>query len=162
MTFPGNLELVPVATRQIRRSMNNNNFDTKNKKRSKRKMRAGEYTTRRGNTRAYAAGSQMSSASWSRNRNIVRHQRKNLGPLSMTLLFGMLIVVMGMIYLTQGTLATSYDYQLSELDSEIAELTAQKEDLAVERARLTSIAAAEQSQVAANMTDVSVSGYVNE
>ena len=74
----------------------------------------------------------------------------------------MLITVMGMIYLTQGTKATSYDYALNELDSEIAELTAEKEDLAVEKARLTSIAASNDSTVAATMPTSSPSGYVAE
>ena len=74
----------------------------------------------------------------------------------------MLITVMGMIYLTQGTKATSYDYALNELDSEIAELTAEKEDLAVEKARLTSIAASNDSTVAAAMPTSSPSGYVAE
>lgn len=77
-------------------------------------------------------------------------------------MFLMLITVMGMIYLTQGTKATSYDYELNELDGEIAELTAEKEDLAVEKARLTSIAAANNSEVAAAMPSTSVSGYVSE
>ena len=48
------------------------------------------------------------------------------------------------------------------MDNEISELTAQKEDLAVEKARLTSVAAAETSQVAANMEDGQVSGYASE
>lgn len=74
----------------------------------------------------------------------------------------MLITVMGMIYLTEGTKATSYDYRIDELDSQIAELTAEKEDLAVEKARLTSIAATNDSQVAAAMPDATVAGYVNE
>lgn len=100
--------------------------------------------------------------SWTRNRNTVKHEGRSLGPISLIGMFLMLITVMGMIYLTQGTKATSYDYQLNELDTEIAELTAEKEDLAVEKARLTSIAAANDSAVAAAMPTASVSGYVGE
>lgn len=118
-------------------------------------MRSGEYTTRRGTS--YVTG-----ASWTRNRNTVRHAGRSLGPVSLIGMFLMLITVMGMIYLTQGTKATSYDYELNELDNEIAELTAEKEDLAVEKARLTSIAAANDSQVAAAMPTGSPSGYVAE
>ena len=117
-------------------------------------MRSGEYTSRR--------GSNYVSSSWTRNRNTIRHERKGLGPISLIGMFLMLITVMGMIYLTQGTKATSYDYTLNELDSEIAELTAEKEDLAVEKARLTSIATANDSQVAAAMPTASPSGYVAE
>ena len=116
-------------------------------------MRSGEYTSRRGGTY---------SSSWNRNRNTVRHERTGLGPISLIGMFLMLITVMGMIYLTQGTKATSYDYALNELDSEIAELTAEKEDLAVEKARLTSIAASNDSTVAAAMPTSSPSGYVAE
>ena len=118
-------------------------------------MRSGEYTSRRG-TNNYI------SSSWTRNHNTIRHERKGLGPVSLIGVFLMLITVMGMIYLTQGTKATSYDYTLNELDSEIAELTAEKEDLAVEKARLTSIASANDSQVAAAMPTASPSGYVAE
>ncbi len=116
-------------------------------------MRSGEYTTRRG-------VSYISQPS--RNQNMVRHKSKNLGPISLIGMFLMLITVMGMIYLTEGTKATSYDYRIDELDSQIAELTAEKEDLAVEKARLTSIAATNDSQVAAAMPDATVAGYVNE
>ena len=111
-----------------------------------------EYVTRRG----------TSAAAWSRNRNTVRHTSGQLGTLSLSAILGMLLLVVGLIYLTQGAKATSYDYELSQIDNEISELTAQKEDLAVERARLTSVASAENSAVAANMDDAHVSGYANE
>lgn len=130
-------------------------ISTVKKWRIKQKMRTGEYTSRRG-------GMSYTGTNWNRNRNTVRHQNKQMGPISLISMFAMLITVMGMIYLTQGTKATEYDYQINKLDSEIAELTAQKEDLAVERARLTSIAASENSQVAANMPEAHVAGYVGE
>lgn len=75
---------------------------------------------------------------------------------------GMLVLIVGLIYVTQGTKATGWDYELSKIDSEIDELEAKKEDLAVEKARLTSIAASENSTVAANMEDGNASGYVSE
>ena len=114
------------------------------------------FTTRRG-ARATAG-----AASWSRNHNTVRHTPKTLGSLSNAMIVGVLVLIVGLIYVAQGTQATNYDYELSEIEDEIAELTAKKEDLAVEKARLTSIAAAENSTVAAQMEDGQVAGYVAE
>lgn len=74
----------------------------------------------------------------------------------------LMVLIVGLIYATQGAKATSYDYELSNVEDEISDLQARKEDLAVEKARLNSIAASENSQVAANMPDAQVSGYANE
>lgn len=73
-----------------------------------------------------------------------------------------MVLIVGLIYVSQSTRATNYDYELSAIDSEIAELQAKKEDLAVEKARLTSIAAAESSEVAANMEAANAGGYAAE
>ena len=112
------------------------------------------FTTRRGN---YAS----SSASWTRNRNTVRHAQKGLGKVSYALIVGMLTLIVGLIYVGQGTKGTGIDYQISEVEGQITELEAKKEDLAVEQARLTSIATASTSEVAVNMEDASASGYAN-
>ena len=104
----------------------------------------------------------MVTNSWSRNQNTVRHSGKSLGNLSLTAIFGLMVLIVGLIYATQGVKATSYDYELSNIEDEITELTAKKEDLAVEKARLTSIAASENSQLAAAMQNGSASGYVDE
>ena len=111
-----------------------------------------EYVSRRG----------VINNSWSRNQNTVRHTTRRLGSLSTAAIFGMMVLILGLIYATQSVKATSYDYEISNVESEISDLEAKKEDLAVERARLTSIAAAENSQVASNMPDGQVSGYANE
>ncbi len=111
-----------------------------------------EYVSRRG----------VVTNSWSRNQNTVRHTGKSLGNLSLTAIFGLMVLIVGLIYATQGVKATSYDYELSNIEDEITELTAKKEDLAVERARLTSIAAAENSEVAAAMQSGNASGYASE
>ncbi len=74
----------------------------------------------------------------------------------------MLTLVFGLIYVAEGTKATSFDYEISAVESEITEMTAKKEDLAVEKARLTSVAAAKNSTVAAAMEKASVSGYATE
>lgn len=112
-------------------------------------MRPQTYTTRRG----------MTTSAWSRNHNTVRHTPKTLGSISNAMIVGMLVLIVGLIYVAQGTQATNYDYELSQLEDEISELEAKKEDLAVEKARLTSVAASENSTVAATMEDAGVSGY---
>ena len=100
-----------------------------------------------------------STSSWGRNRNTIRHTPKSLGSISYTAILVVLVLIVGMIYVAQGTKATSYDYELSSLEGEIAELEAKKEDLAVERARLTSVASAQDSEVAMAMEEAQVSGY---
>ncbi len=90
---------------------------------------------------------------------MVRHTPKTLGSISSAMIVGILVLIVGLIYVAQGTQATNYDYELSQIEDEIAELEAKKEDLAVEKARLTSIAATENSTVAANMEDAVVTGY---
>lgn len=111
-----------------------------------------EYVSRRG----------VVTNSWSRNQNTIRHTTKRLGNFSLAVIFMLMVLIVGLIYATQGAKATSYDYELSNVEDEISDLQARKEDLAVEKARLNSIAASENSQVAANMPDAQVSGYANE
>ena len=125
----------------------------KTKKETATKMRNQTFTTRRSNTTTFAYG---------RNQNIVRHEVKGLGKISQGVILGLLVLIVGLIYVSQGTRATNYDYALSEIETEIAELESEKEDLAVEQARLTSIASTENSQVAVNMDNGEVSGYVSE
>ena len=107
------------------------------------------YMSRRGTT----------TISFSRNRNTVRHSARRLGPVSQFVIVGLIILSFGLIYVAQGTKATSYDYEISAVENEISELEAKKEDLAVEKARLTSIATAKSSVVAAAMEDATVTGY---
>lgn len=102
------------------------------------------------------------SFTYGRNQNIVRHQVKGLGTISQGVIVGLLVLIVGLIYVAQGTEATSYDYRLSEINEEIAALEDEKEDLALEKARLTSLASVENNEVAANMQDGAVSGYVSE
>ena len=74
----------------------------------------------------------------------------------------MLTLVFGLIYVAEGTKATSFDYELSNVETEITEMSAKKEDLAVEKARLTSVANAKNSTVAAAMENATVTGYATE
>ena len=109
------------------------------------------YVSRRGETMSFA-----------RNRNTVRHTKRSLGSISQIVIVSMLTLVFGLIYVAEGTKATSFDYELSAVETEITEMTAKKEDLAVEKARLTSVAAAKNSAVAAAMETSTVSGYAAE
>lgn len=102
------------------------------------------------------------STGFVRNRNIVRHSRRSLGSISQIVIVSMLTLVFGLIYVIEGTKATSFDYQISAVESEITEMTARRDDLAVEKARLTSVATAKNSTVAANMENATVTGYATE
>lgn len=102
------------------------------------------------------------SAGFVRNRNIVRHSKRSLGSISQIVIVSMLTLVFGLIYVIEGTKATSFDYQISAVESEITEMTARRDDLAVEKARLTSVATAKNSTVAANMENATVTGYATE
>ena len=109
------------------------------------------YVSRRGEAMSFA-----------RNRNTVRHTKRSLGSISQIVIVSMLTLIFGLIYVAEGTKATSFDYELSAVETEITEMTAKKEDLAVEKARLTSVAAAKNSTVAAAMETATVSGYATE
>ncbi len=100
--------------------------------------------------------------SFARNRNTVRHTKRSLGSISQIVIVSMLTLVFGLIYVAEGTKATSFDYELSSVETEITEKNAKLEDLAVEKARLTSVATAKASTVAAAMEDATVSGYATE
>ncbi|MBR3248427.1 hypothetical protein IKF89_03570 [Candidatus Saccharibacteria bacterium] len=100
--------------------------------------------------------------SFARNRNTIRHAKRSLGSISQIVIVGMLTLVFGLIYVAEGTKATSFDYELSSVESEITEMNAEKDDLAVEKARLTSVAAAKNSTVAAAMETATVTGYATE
>lgn len=104
----------------------------------------------------------QTGVSFTRGRNIVRHERKSLGSISQIVIIGMITLVFGLIYVAEGTRATSFDYEISAVETEITEMTAKRSDLAVEKARLTSVATAKTSTVAATMEDATVTGYVTE
>lgn len=99
---------------------------------------------------------------FSRNRNMVRHQKKGLGNISLTVVVSMLVILFGLLYTSESTKATEYDYQIADTESEISDLEAKKEDLSVEKARLQAVATAKNSAVAAAMTDASTEGYAAE
>ena len=102
------------------------------------------------------------SAGFVRNRNIVRHTKRSLGSITQVVIVSMLTLAFGLIYVAEGTKATSFDYEISAVESEITEMTARRDDLAVEKARLTSVATAKNSSVAASMADAYVTGYATE
>ena len=107
------------------------------------------YVSRRGAT----------PVSFTRGRNTVRIEKRNLGSISQIVIVSLITLVFGLIYAAEGTRATSFDYEISAVESEISDLNARRDDLAVEKARLTSVANAKNSTVAAAMPDATVTGY---
>ena len=101
-------------------------------------------------------------ASFARGRNTVRHTKRSLGSISQVVIISLITLVFGLIYVAEGTKATSFDYEISSVESEISEMTARRDDLAVEKARLTSVAAAKNSTVAAAMENSTVTGYATD
>ena len=100
--------------------------------------------------------------SFTRGRNTVRTTKRSLGSISQIVIVSLLTLVFGLIYVAEGTKATSFDYEISAVETEITEMTARRDDLAVEKARLTSVAAAKNSTVAALMEDAVVTGYATD
>lgn len=100
--------------------------------------------------------------SFTRGRNTVRHQKRSLGSISQIVIVSMITLIFGLIYVAEGTKATSFDYQISAVETEITDMSARRDDLAVEKARLTSVAAAKSSSVAAAMQDAVVTGYATD
>ena len=109
--------------------------------------------------RVYLARRDAATISFVRGRNTVRHTKRSLGSISQIVIISMLTLIFGLIYVAESTKATSIDYQISAVETEITDMTARRDDLAVEKARLTSVTAAKNSAVAANMTDATVTGY---
>lgn len=96
-----------------------------------------------------------------RNHNIVRHSQNTLGRFSSAAIVGVLVLIVGLIYVAQGTKTSGYDYELSALNKEIAEMTVKRDDLTAMQARLTSVAESEKTDVAKNMKDAKIAGFVN-
>jgi hypothetical protein len=101
--------------------------------------------------------------SYSRNQNTVRYNPEiKLGPVTHTIFIALVITVLGLIYLTQAAKITGYDYEAERIDQEIARLTEQKEDIEVENARLTALTTISGSQVAQDMVEPTVVGYIDQ
>ena len=110
----------------------------------------------------YVSRRSVAPVSFARGRNTVRLEKKNLGSISQIVIVSLITLVFGLIYAAEGTKATSFDYEISAVESEISDLNARRDDLAVEKARLTSVATAKNSTVAAAMPDATVTGYAAE
>lgn len=82
-----------------------------------------------------------------------------LGPVSHTIIIGILVTIIGLIYLTQATRATSFDYEAQKIESQIADMTVKKNDLEVENSRLTALEAVQNSSVAKAMTTPASTDY---
>lgn len=110
----------------------------------------------------YVSRRSANTISFARGRNTVRLQKKNLGSISQIVIVSMITLIFGLIYAAEGTRATSFDYEISAVESEISDLNARRDDLAVEKARLTSVASAKNSTVAAAMPDATITGYAQD
>jgi len=98
---------------------------------------------------------------WSRNQNTTRFTSSvKLGPVSHSVLVGLMIATFGLIYLTQATKSTSYDYEAQKIDTQISELKSKKVDLEIENARLTALEEIKESTVAKQMNQPSSVSYV--
>ncbi len=110
----------------------------------------------------YVSRRASAGISFARGRNTVRIEKKSLGSISQIVIVSLITLVFGLIYAAEGTKATSFDYEISAVESEISDLNARRDDLAVEKARLTSVATAKNSTVAASMPDATVTGYAQD
>lgn len=155
MTFPGPRLYMPSAPDlgSLSRALGKPNTKTKTKQRGNKHQMS---------TQVYISRRQPQAVSFTRGRNTIRHERRSLGSISQVIIIGMITLVFGLIYVAEGTKATSFDYEISAVESEITEMTARRSDLAVEKARLTSVATAKNSTVAAAMEDATVTGYATE
>ncbi len=116
------------------------------------------YATRRLSTTS-------SSATWTRNRNAVRHtSRKQLGPISHILLLASIVCLIGLLALTQSAKVVKYDMGIASANNEILNLEAQRDALAVENAKITAAAADEDTNaVASSMVEANSSAdFVKE
>lgn len=110
----------------------------------------------------YASRREINPISFARGRNTVRVEKRSLGSISQVMIIILLTLIFGLIYAAEGTKSTSFDYKVSAVESEISDLNARRDDLAVEKARLTSVATAKTSTVAAAMPEANVTGYATE
>lgn len=110
----------------------------------------------------FASRREATVVSFARGRNTVRIEKRSLGSISQIVIVSILTLICGLICAAEGTKATSFDYEISAVESEISDLNARRDDLAVEKARLTSVATAKSSDVAASMPDATVTGYATE
>ncbi len=125
---------------------------------------AANYSSRRMADYSYAGSRRGSNGSWGLNRNAVRHQSSiSLGPIWMTILFGVLVAFLGILFLSSSTAVTTYDRAIAGVKEELSTLEAERDALAIENAKINAAAAnMEQNQVASNMVDASSSAYVGE
>ena len=104
------------------------------------------------------------TASWSRNRNAIRHDsRLSLGPVSHITILAVLVLLTGLLFTSQSSKVTGYDLEIAETNSEISELQAYRDALAVENAKITALASdPDANDVALTMVEASSADFVSE
>ena len=113
------------------------------------------FVSTRNRSRAMAGG-----GTWNRNQNLVAFTPlAKLGPVSHAVLIIVLVAFLGLFYLTQLTKTGSFGYELNDVNQTRTDLIAEQDDLKIENARLQSLAAVQNSAMAANMTNPVSTSY---
>lgn len=92
----------------------------------------------------------------SRNQNTTsfRSEKKQIGPVSNTIVLIVLACLLGLFYLAQVTKTNAYGYTINELSQKQAELKTQHNELEVASARLQALDRAKNSKPAKNLVSV--------
>ena len=108
--------------------------------------------------------SSSNSATWTPNRNAVRHESQiRLGPVWRGVILASIVVLIGLFTVSQSAKITAYDVEIAGVDDEIASLEAQRDALVVENAKMTAAASTEAgNEVASTMVAASSAGFVEE
>lgn len=90
--------------------------------------------------------------SWARNQNRAAFiPTAKMGPVTHTVIVGIMVAILTLLYLSQVNRITSYDYAASDVSDKISSLEQEKQNLEVENARLTAIQNIKDSSVAKAM-----------
>jgi hypothetical protein len=87
-------------------------------------------------------------------------RERTLGPVSNTIMLIVLACMLGLLYLTQVTKTNAYGYQINDLQKQQTTAQTEHDELEIASARLQSLEKVKNSEVAANMVNVSSSGTV--
>lgn len=96
-----------------------------------------------------------------RNRNTTQYKgTSRLGPVSNSLIVGLIITALGLLYLVQVTKTSVYGFELNDLKESQEELTKTNQSLEVQAARLQSLERIEDSELVKDFEPASELGYL--
>jgi len=87
--------------------------------------------------------------------------KKQIGPISNTVVLIVLACLLGLFYLTQVTKTNSFGYQIDELNTRQSDLAKQHDELQVSSARLKSLNRVSQSDAASALVSSSPSATIS-